>query len=329
MSIIAIEEHWNLPALARALDALPDGSQDDSVVLNDRGDVRMRLEDLGASRLAVMDEQGVDVQVIALAPPATQALSKADALPLCRDANDAAAAAVLEHPDRLRALATLPLADPEAAVGELERATGLGLVGAMVYGRTGDMPLDDPRLEDLFAAAARLQQPVFIHPQIPPESVRTASYSGFDAMTELAMATFGWGWHLEAAVAALRLVVRGTLDRHPDLQLVLGHWGELLLFWTDRTDILARVAGLERPVSDYLRSNFHITSSGMFNPALLRHALEVTTVDRLLFSTDYPFVHPGKSDIEGFLAEFTTPEDREKFTSGNARALFRIPGPTT
>jgi len=113
------------------------------------------------------------------------------------------------------------MADPRAVVGELERAAGLGCVGAMVYGRTGETTLDDPRYDDLFAAAAALGQPIFIHPQIPPPTVRQAAYTGFNPLTELALSTFGWGWHLEAALAALRLIVRGTFDRHPDLQIVL------------------------------------------------------------------------------------------------------------
>ncbi|GHG03388.1 MULTISPECIES: hypothetical protein [Amycolatopsis] len=75
----------------------------------------------------------------------------------------------------------------------------------MVYGRSGDRFLDDPGYEDFFAAAAELGQPVFIHPQIPSSTLRDASYRGFDEMTELGLATFGWGWHLDTATAALRL----------------------------------------------------------------------------------------------------------------------------
>lgn len=330
MAIIGIEEHWSTPDIARALEALPEELRDESTALNDMGDNRARLEDLGPGRIAAMDDQGVDVQVIALAPPATQALSRTEALPLSRHANDVAADAVRANRARLRAMATLPLADPGSAAAELERAAGLGLVGAMVYGRSGGTPLDDPQFDDLFAVAAQLDQPIFIHPQIPPRAVRAASYSGFDPLTDLGLASFGWGWHLEAAVAALRLIVRGTLDRHPDLQIVLGHWGELLFFWQDRVDSLSRTAHLEKKVSEYLRSNFHITSSGMLSPALLHHVLEVTTIDRLMFSTDYPFQRPSKADIHTFLSEFSSDEDREKFTAGNARALFRIaPSPPT
>jgi predicted TIM-barrel fold metal-dependent hydrolase len=324
MALIAIEEHWNLPALTAAVKSLPAGRADASIAFDEMGDNLERLDDIDDARIAVMDAVGIDMQILSLAPPGTQPLSAADAIPLSEHANDVADAAVRRHPARFRAFATLPIADPNAAVTELERTTALGFVGAMVYGRTADIPLDDPRYHDLFAAAARLGKPIFIHPQIPSAAVREAAYGGFDDTTSLALATFGWGWHLEAALSALRLILHGTLDRHPDLQLVLGHWGELLLFWQDRTDSLSRVAGLQRKVSEYIRSNLHITSSGMLNPTLLRHALEVTTADKLLFSTDYPFQRPTTSEIGEFLSAFPTDADRDGFTSGNARALFGL-----
>ncbi|MTD14580.1 amidohydrolase family protein [Nakamurella sp. YIM 132087] len=324
MTVIAIEEHWNLPELTAAVRALPPDRGDPSTVLDDHGDNASLLHDLGDGRIAGMDRQGVDVQVLSLAPPGTHPLDATEAVRLATTANNTVAAAVDRYPDRLKALATLPMGDPAAAVAELERTTALGFVGAMVYGRVGDLPLDDPRFDEVFASAAALGRPVFVHPQIPGAQVRAASYSGFDPVTELGLATFGWGWHLQAAEAVLRLIVRGIFDRHPGLQLVLGHWGELLLFWTDRVDSLSRVAHLDRKVSDYLRSNVHITCSGMLNPTLLRHTLEVTTPDRLLFSTDHPFQRPTAGDIRDFLDHFPTDESREQFTSGNARALFGI-----
>jgi len=96
------------------------------------------------------------------------------------------------------------------------------------------------------------------------------------------------------------------------------------LFWQDRVNSISRVAGLERTVSEVLRSNVFITSSGMFSQALLHHALEATTIDQVLFSTDYPFQRPTRLAIQDFLTELDSDEDREKFTSGNARRLFGI-----
>ncbi|MFJ8137851.1 amidohydrolase family protein [Streptomyces sp. NPDC096013] len=322
MTLIAIEEHWVTPGLTSALKALP--RPDESLAFNEMGDHQGRLEDLGEGRIAAMDAQGIDISLLALTPPGTQPLSPERARQLSRAANDMAGAAVDKNPTRLRALSTLPMSSPEHVVDELVRAKGLGHVGTMVYGRSGDRFLDDPAYDEFFAAAAELGQPVFIHPQIPSDAVRDASYRGLGELTDLGLATFGWGWHLDTATAALRLILRGTFDRNPALQVVLGHWGEMLLFWLDRADSLSRLAGLRRPVSDYIRTNFHITTSGMLNPALLHHALSVTTVDRLIFSTDYPFQHPTRDEIDSFLGHFTSDEDRRKFSSANAAALFGL-----
>lgn len=323
-TLVGIEEHWVLDRADRALRAVAGPLADDSLVLNDHGDAAARLRDLGPGRIAAMDRQGVDVQVLSLAPPGTQVPSAATAVSLSREANDTASAAVRAHPDRFRAMASLPLADPAAAAAELERAVALGLRGVMVYGRVGDVTLDDPRFDDLWSVAERLHQPVFIHPQVPPGAVRRAAYDGLGDGVDLALATFGWGWHLEAGTAALRLMAGGALDRHPDLQLVLGHWGELLLFWHQRADGIARVAGLERSITEYLRQNVWITASGMLDPALLHHALAVTTPERLLFSTDHPFQQPTREEIEQFLRAFPDDAARTAFCSGNARRLFGL-----
>ncbi len=324
MTLIAIEEHWIMPDLTSALSAMPQHVRDESLAFNEMGDHQQRLEDLGAGRIAAMDAQGIDVSILALTPPGTQPLPPRDAVALSRTANDVAAAAVSSYPSRLRALSTLPMSSPRDVAGELERAAGLGHVGTMVYGRSGEVFLDDPVYNDFFAVAAELGQPVFIHPQLPSAAVRDASYRGFDPMTELGLATFGWGWHLDAATAALRLILRGTFDRHPDLQVVLGHWGEMLLFWLDRANSLSRIAGLQRSVSDYIRSNFFITTSGMLNPALLHHALSVTSVDRLIFSTDYPFQQPAREEINSFLGHFSSDAERQKFSSVNAASLYGL-----
>jgi predicted TIM-barrel fold metal-dependent hydrolase len=188
----------------------------------------------------------------------------------------------------------------------------------------------DPAYDDLFATAARLHQPIFIHPQIPSNQLRDAAYRGLDPLVDLGLATFGWGWHMDAGLSALRLILRGTFDRHPDLQLVLGHWGEMLLFWMDRVDSLSGVAKhLERRVSDYIKTNIHITSSGMLQGRLLRHTLDFTSADRVLFSTDYPFHQPDASAVDQFFEAISDPAERTKIASGNAEALFRLTWPGT
>jgi predicted TIM-barrel fold metal-dependent hydrolase len=326
MRVIAIEEHWTTREIDRVLRAQPTGARDESVVLNDRGDIPGRLLDVGESRIEAMDAAGVDVQILSIAPPGTHGLPGREAIALSRDANDRASDATGRFPTRLRAMTTLPMSAPDAAVAELQRtANAPGHVGIMSYGRSGDRPLDDPANDELLAAAASLKRPVFIHPQIPPNAVREASYRGFDPTTDLALATFGWGWHIEAGLAALRLIVRGTFDRHPDLQIVLGHWGEMLLFALDRIDSLSNIAThLERRVADYFNSNVHVATSGMLTPRLLRHALDYTSIDRILLSGDYPFHRLNATTITDFLQTLSAGDDQQKIAHVNAESLYGL-----
>jgi predicted TIM-barrel fold metal-dependent hydrolase len=329
VTVIAIEEHWTSPGIDRAVRT---AGVDASVVWNDRGDIPQRLLDLDDLRIAAMDAAGVDLQIVSIAPPGTNGLPAAEAVALSRDANDRATDAVARHPTRLRAMTLLPMADPDAAVAELERTASTDAhVGVMTYGRDGDRPLDDPAYDELLGAAARLGRPVFVHPQIPPPAVRDASHGGLgDPTLDLALATFGWGWHHEAGLAALRLMLRGTFDRHPDLQIVLGHWGEMLLFALDRADSLSNVAtGLDRRVAEYVADHVHIATSAMLVPRLLRHALDYTSVERILLSGDYPFHQLSADDITGFLGTLADPADRQKVAATNAESLYGLTLPVS
>jgi predicted TIM-barrel fold metal-dependent hydrolase len=114
-------------------------------------------------------------------------------------------------------------------------------------------------------------------------------YSGFGPAVEAAFATFGVGWHYDAGVEFLRMVVAGVFDRFPRLQVVVGHWGELVLFFLERIQHLANVAGLPRNLHEYARSNLMVAPSGILSHRYLRWALEVVGAGRIVFSTDYPF----------------------------------------
>jgi hypothetical protein len=324
--LIAIEEHWTSPELNAALAAQSGAELDPSLRFDNMGDHAERLTDLNTRRLATMNELGITTSLLGLIPPGTQSLPAPDAIHLSHDANDRAADAVAAHPNRFAALATLPTPDPQAAAVELERCvTRLGHVGAMVYGRTGDRPLDDPAYDDLLATADRHHVPLFIHPQVPPAAVRQASYSGLSADMDLGLATAAWGWHLEAGLAALRLILSGALDRHPHLELVLGHWGKMLLFWLERADVLSRIAThLETPVADYVTDRVWITASGMLSPRMLAHTLDFVSVDRILFSTAYPFAHVDRPAIDQFLAALPDDSQRELVAWRNAAHAFNL-----
>ena len=231
MKIIALEEHFSTPAIGEANAALPPDQRDASLSLA-RDQVNALLLDLGENRLRAMDAAGVDVAVLSVTTPATQSLPGAEAVRLARAANDTLARAVAAHPDRYLGFATLPTPDPREAAREFERCVReLGFRGAMVNGRTGEKYLDHADFLPLLEVAANWQVPVYLHPQSPPLAVRQAYYAGFGEPVDAVFATFGWGWHMETAINALRLILSGVFDRLPTLQIVLGHWGELIPFF--------------------------------------------------------------------------------------------------
>lgn len=94
MRVITVEEHWTTKSIDQALRARPEGARDESVVLNDRGDIPARLLDIGEQRIQAMDAAGIDVQVLSIAPPGTHGLPADDAVALSREANDRASEAV-------------------------------------------------------------------------------------------------------------------------------------------------------------------------------------------------------------------------------------------
>jgi predicted TIM-barrel fold metal-dependent hydrolase len=319
--LIAIEEHFVTPEIRAAWAASPIGQEGTAGF--DRGEIEERLDDLEEQRLALMDESGVEVQVLSVTTPALHNLEPEESVSLARTTNDLVAATVAKYPTRFQGFATLPTAAPEEAATELERCvTRLGFAGTMLCGRTREKNLDHPDFLPMFETAARLKVPVFIHPQIPQRAVRETYYSGFGDQIDTAFATFGLGWHYEAGIQFVRMILGGVFDRYPDLQIILGHWGEVVLFYLDRLGSLARVASLERPIAEYFQQNLYVTPSGMWSQPYLQRSLEIVGAERILFSTDYPYQYrPGRPGLSFLEEAVLSPEQKELFAHGNWERL--------
>lgn len=322
MKIIALEEHFLTAAVSDAWARISVGERD--LILPDQAETKARLEDFTELRLKQMDASGVDVQVLSLTSPGVQNLEPAQAVELARAANDAVAEVVRKNPDRFQAFATLPTPDPEAAATELKRAVGeLGLKGAMLHGRTQTRNLDHADFLPIFETAANLHVPLYIHPQPPQRAVRDVYYSGFGGQMDMMFATAGWGWHHETGVQAVRLILAGTFDRYPDLQIILGHWGECLLFYLERINTLSKFAGsLKKPIADYVRENFYVTPGGILSPCYLKWALEVMGPERVMFATDYPYqIAPGSGARDFLEKSGLDAEMQSLIASGNWQRL--------
>lgn len=343
MRIICLEEHLTdaaltaaaKPAIARMAPYMADqGSHPQDP--NPPGTDRPRqidphqAEKLAAApvddRLATMDEHGIDMQLLSYSNP-TQAAPVAQAADLAMRANDRLAEAVARHPDRFGGFCTLPWQDPDAATRELERCVReLGLPATLLLGRPDETVfLDDARYAPVLAKLEELQAPIYIHPGSPLPAVQLFYYAGFDKEVTARLSLFGWGWHNEAGIQVVRLILSGALDRHPGLRIISGHWGEMVPFWLQRLDDTMPVAatGLTRTVSQTYRDQVYVTPSGMLYPPHFRFVREVLGVERIMFSIDYPYV-----SLEGartWLENLPIPDDeRHAIAHGNAESLLRL-----
>jgi predicted TIM-barrel fold metal-dependent hydrolase len=323
VKLIGIEEHFLTAEVRQAWDAIGLNAVDPSVAFHS-GVIEGRLLELAEDRLALMDETGLDVQVLSLTTPMLHDFGP-ESIDMARRVNDALAAAIARHPTRFQALATLPVEMPEDAARELERCVKtLGFKGTMLCGRVGARNLDDPSLTPIFQSAEALCAPILLHPRAPEMAVRHAYYSGFTPEVDAAFSTYGLGWHYDAGIQFLRLVLAGAFDRMPALQVILGHWGELVLFYAERLAAMDRVSRLDHPIATYLRRNLYVTASGMFLPHYLERAAAVVGADRLLFSTDFPYQYRPGGDARWFLENCgLAGSERAGFAHGNWE--LRIP----
>ena len=316
--IVALEEHLMTSELAQAWSRLPKDEQEPMQSL-DSPEIERRLRDLEAERIACRAEGGVDVQVLSPTAPGGQNRDAGLATSMARELNDLTAEQVRRRPDRFQGFAILPTPDPAAAPRELERSVReLGLKGGFLFGRTGERNLDHPDFLPIFEAAAALRAPLYLHPQSPAPAVRKACYSGFGDVLDMVFAGSGIGWHYETGLQLLRLILSGVFDCFPNLQIVTLHWGEVVLFYLERTAAMDRPAKLKRSIPDYVREHVSVTPSGMFSQRYLRWSVEVLGVDRIMFSTDYPYQFAPGGGARAFLeAAELTPQDRAKIAHGN------------
>ena len=314
--VIAIEEHYWDKDLAATFTGTESGRP---------GPQLDRLFDLGALRLKEMDEVGIDIQVLSHGAPSAQKLPAETAVAITRGVNDRLAAACAAHPTRFAGFAALPTADPKGAADELERCvTKLNFKGAMLHGLANGTFLDDQKFWPIYERAQKLDVPIYLHPGLPDKRVMDAYYEPYGKDFPMVVRA-AWGYTVETATLAIRMVLSGVFDKYPKLKIILGHLGETLPFLVWRVDHALARPGAAKQLSfrDVFCGNFWITTSGNFsNPALLCCVQEMG-IDRIIFSVDYPFVlnPPGVKWME------TVPlcdEDKAKILSGNAKRLLKM-----
>jgi 2,3-dihydroxybenzoate decarboxylase len=296
-------------------------------------EVKGRLLDIQDRRLRLMDAYDIERAILSLNAPAVQAIPdphRADEI--ARRANDTLAAAIAKRPDRFSAFAALPMQEPDLAIDELERCVRqLGFVGALVNGfsqvgvGSSVRYYDQAEYWPFWEACERLDVPFYLHPRNPlPEHAQI--YDGHPWLLGPA-----WAFAQETAVHALRLIGSGLFDAYPRLRIILGHMGEGLPYSMWRIDNhnawvkFPPKHKAKRKIGEYFSENFYLTTSGNFRTQSLVAAMMEIGVDRILFSTDWPFENIDHA-ANWFDTATISENDRLKIGRSNALRLFKLPG---
>ena len=326
MTIIDFHNHFYPPEYIDALRQGPSpiGVTDDddgNPVLHSPGDANIIVPGHrdAAYRVQVLDEAGIDMQVITFTAPGTVIETPARSVQLARLTNDALAAAVSAHPARFTTLGTLPLNDPEGTVAEFTRASEeLGFRGFMLYSNVNGLALSDERFWPLYERASETGAVLFIHPTYPV---------GVEAMTDYWLMPLV-GFLFDTTLAAASLVFSGVVERYPNIRWVLGHLGGAIPYLAERLDRgYEAFAGcrehISRPPGEFLRSFYYDTVN--FDPNALRLAIEFAGVEQILAGSDYPHqIGSVNKMVESIRSLGLSPADERAILGSNAERLLGI-----
>ena len=275
---------------------------------------RADMFDIG-HRLGEMDRKGIDIRILSLSTPNVYYWGAQEQVAIARQVNDALARLVRAHSDRFVGLASLPLADPEAALAELERAIGeLGMKGVIIGSNVDGMAMNDARMEPVWARINALRLPVFEHPMFPKNTEGLGEF-------ELPLRV---GLIFDTTLAATRMIYGGVFERYPDFPYIMGHTGGALLTILERLDNGYKLFPdcrkfISRPPSEFAKALYYDTCA-FYAPAL-KMAIESVGTSQLLFGTDDPFIDADTKHVERLAL---APADQAAILGGNAARLFGL-----
>lgn len=275
-------------------------------------DMRARLQD--------MDSRRIDMDFMSVSPTIfyywTDAALAAKIARLC---NDSAARIVQEHPDRLRAAATVPLQDVESSIRELERVVNrydfrMVAVGTSIEERY----LDDPEFLPFFKKAEELGVAILFHPYYVGNRFNLNSYY----LTNLI------GNPLDTTICIARLAFGGVLQQFPNLKLLFVHGGGYMPYQRGRLQHGHRVRNEPKTIikgqsPDPYFDNVYYDTITHWGPAL-RYLVESHGSHKVLLGSDYPFDMADPDPVSAIEKIRLGQEDEKNVLGRNALSLLNI-----
>jgi aminocarboxymuconate-semialdehyde decarboxylase len=326
MNIIDFHNHVYPPEYIEAVQAGPSAYEvtfdsDGNPVLHSPGDYNIlvpghRFMDV---RKAVLEEAGVDKQIISFTAPGTLIETPERSVELSRMVNEIYARIQSEHGEHFVALATLPLNDPDASVVELERAISeLGLKGATLFSNAKGIALSDRRFWPLYEKANELNVAFFIHPTYPV---------GVEAMTDYMLMPLV-GFVADTTLAAASLVFSGVVERFPRVKWVLGHLGGAVPYLAERFDrgyeAFAQCReNINSLPSEYLKDFYYDTVN--FDVKALQFAIDFAGTEHLVAGSDYPHQIGSLEKMLSSIDQLDiTTQEKADILGGNATRLLGL-----
>lgn len=268
------------------------------------------------AKLAAMDAAGISRTALSINDPGPEWFGT-DGLVVAQMYNDFVADTVRQHPTRFFGICVLPLQDVRASLVELDRCVRqLGMKGILLYTNLAGRFPDEPEFRPLFARAVELDIPVLLHPAKP---ITTEFVKAYELTSTL-------GNMFDNTIALTRLLMSGILDEFPKLKLVCPHLGGTLPYIVGRLDHQVSVLkrgprNLTRLPSEYLKQIWMDVVSPL--PLAVKFGQDFIGADRLLYSSDHPWVEP-KLIVDTVQSAGLSAESEQKLFSLNARKLFRL-----
>lgn len=312
--------------------------------LDRMGKVAPNLADMGKRMRGVTELYDMDArfrtmdafddyrQLVTMSLPSVESYADARSGPeLARIANDAMADLCARHPDRFAGFAAaVYLLDMDASLRELDRAISqLGAKGVQTFTNIKGRPLDEPFFAPFFAAMAKHNLPIWLHPERSPAMTDYAAEprSRYEVWCIL-------GWPYETSVTMTRLVFAGLFDRHPGIKIITHHLGGMIPFFAERLDVGYRTLGsrtseedysqvlprLKRPHAEYFKLFYGDTAIFGSDPGT-RCGLDYFGAGNVVFASDAPFA-PIAPAIKAIERLDVSKEDRARLFGGNAERLM-------
>lgn len=268
--------------------------------------------------IEVMDRNGIATAILSVTAPGTTFLDKRAAARVARSTNEAFARLISTRTGRYGAFAVLPLPDVDASIAEIDHAIDeFGLDGVGLFSNFAGVYLGDEKLEPVFRHINDRNLVAFVHPAIPASS----DQQNFGLPPSLYEFTF------DTTRAVANLLYSGTLDRYPDLKLILSHAGGTVPYLAKRITYASTITSSlhSRQPRDLIGSlkRLYYDTAMSANPYTLSALTALVGTDRILFGSDYPYMPEAttRETIEGVTAFFDT-EARFNVEYRNHLALF-------